>query len=366
MPSGLPVLKRSGPIRTRPKSAHDSLRSLQAYRAIAAVLVMLFHCNVISSDPRYFSSTPAPFFLAGAAGVPFFFVLSGYIIARSHPTSRNGPREAWNFLVKRVLRLYPMLWIVLACVVVGLIIQTHQMQDPWYLLQSLLAIPTNQAPPLAVEWTLQHEMLFYCSYGLLLAIPILRIPLLAALGLSAIAGLFVQTYSYPLSFFTDPSHLLFVLGVVLVAFERKLSERRALLIFVFGCGLFVINYLLTLARGVTLLPPEVEWPYGLASAMIIYASARLEEATRLVIAPWLVKLGDASYVLYLIHFPILSVGMKCFTMLNQHVRVPSIIAYCVLPFIAIAVSIFVHERIERAVLAPLTKQFSKRMSLPTK
>jgi exopolysaccharide production protein ExoZ len=327
---------------------------------------MLFHCDIISSDPRYFFQTPAPFFRAGAAGVPFFFVLSGYIIARSHPASRKGAREAWNFMVKRVLRLYPMLWIVLACVVAGSIAQTHEVPDPWYLTRSFLAIPAYQPAPLAVEWTLQHEMLFYCAYGLFLALPVLRVPLLLILAGSAIVGYAFSIYTFPLVFFTDPSHLLFVLGVVLVSFERKLSERRALVIFTSGCVIFILNYLLTLSRGITLLPADVEWPYGAASAMIIYASARLEEAKRLVIAPWLVKLGDASYVLYLIHFPILSMGMKCFTMLNEHVGVPPILPYCVLPLVAIAVSIFIHERLERGVLGPLSKRLYTRMSLPSK
>ena len=55
--------------------------SLQEARAVAAILVVLFHLGGAIADAKYFGlsvfSVPFSF---GSAGVEFFFVLSGFIV----------------------------------------------------------------------------------------------------------------------------------------------------------------------------------------------------------------------------------------------------------------------------------------------
>ena len=166
---------------------------------------MLFHANVIFDDPKYFGVAPAPLFLAGAAGVPFFFVLSGYIIARSHDSTQAGFRNAANFLLKRVLRLYPLLWTVLLIALPATYVAAKHAWPATYLIFSFLALPTTLAPPLAVEWTLQHEMLFYLAYAAIIIVPKSRTLLLALLACGSLAGIFIQA-QYPWWFFLDSSH----------------------------------------------------------------------------------------------------------------------------------------------------------------
>lgn len=338
----------------------ESLKSLQAYRGIAAVLVMLFHANIIFSDQRYFGFAPAPIFLAGAAGVPFFFVLSGYIIARSHDFSKNGIKQAWNFLLKRGLRLYPLLWIVLLAVIPANYVMTHHVPTLGYLFCSFFALPMPALTPLAVEWTLQHEVLFYVTYAVLLALPIVRIPVLALLAASSILGVFLVQAPYWWMFIGDPSHALFVLGVVLIVLRHEVSSRAALWLLAGGVILFSGTYAVALANQITSLPYGVEWPYGIASATIIYTSIILERSGKLQFPAWAVKLGDASYVLYLVHFPLLSIALHVLHPLATRQHMPVIVGYALSIAFASLVSLVLHELLERRLLGPFAKNVYQR------
>ena len=57
------------------------LLSIQVFRGLAALLVLLFHASLIVEKSKYFDQTSIEtIFHFGDAGVDFFFVLSGFII----------------------------------------------------------------------------------------------------------------------------------------------------------------------------------------------------------------------------------------------------------------------------------------------
>ncbi len=88
------------------------IKELDAFRGIAAVAVMIYHYTT-----RYdacYSSAVTPFGLKyGWLGVPFFFILSGFVITLTIERCKS-PKE---FLAKRILRLYPTYWI---CIIITL------------------------------------------------------------------------------------------------------------------------------------------------------------------------------------------------------------------------------------------------------
>ena len=51
---------------------------------------------------------------------------------------------------------------------------------PVHIVASLLLLPHGREPLLAVAWTLEHEMLFYCVFALALIRRELAVPLSAA------------------------------------------------------------------------------------------------------------------------------------------------------------------------------------------
>jgi peptidoglycan/LPS O-acetylase OafA/YrhL len=88
------------------------IHSLTSLRFVAAAWVVVFHFK------EYFKGTAldtSPFANYGFLGVDFFFVLSGFVLAHVYlPKLRAGRFDYWNFLVRRVGRVYPLHVLTLA------------------------------------------------------------------------------------------------------------------------------------------------------------------------------------------------------------------------------------------------------------
>ena len=73
--------------------------SFQAARAVAALLVVFYHCFVIFDQPKYWNYSWDKYLFFGDSGVEFFFVLSGIVILNAHWADRGHPEAL------RVIRL---------------------------------------------------------------------------------------------------------------------------------------------------------------------------------------------------------------------------------------------------------------------
>ncbi len=137
-----------------------------------------------------------PFASRGALGVDIFFALSGFLITSilAEEWRRNGSIQLGKFYLRRVLRLYPALLLML--LLVGPLAT-----NPAYLLSSLTYL-TNwvialKIQPLNLElghtWTLAIEEQYYLLWPPLLLFLLRRLPprrlVLVPLGLAALSAL---------------------------------------------------------------------------------------------------------------------------------------------------------------------------------
>ena len=148
-------------------------KSIQGCRAVAALLVVLHHLGTALSSERYFGATQfAKPFRFGDSGVEFFFVLSGFVIIWAHVADFGKPGRVFNYLRKRVVRIYPTYLIVFTAVYLLALVspatRASVPHDYATILKSLALIPQdptvaggNGAPVLVVAWTLQYELCFY-------------------------------------------------------------------------------------------------------------------------------------------------------------------------------------------------------------
>lgn len=77
------------------------LSGLDALRGVAALVVVLFHVNFLAGDTGRWS--------AGYLAVDIFFMLSGYVLARSFDERMKSDLPARAFLALRLKRLWPMM-----------------------------------------------------------------------------------------------------------------------------------------------------------------------------------------------------------------------------------------------------------------
>ena len=98
------------------------IKSLTSLRGIFAMWVLGFHLCAWSPLPGWMQT---PIVSRGYLAVDFFFVLSGFILARTHAGEfhHGAYTKAYrNFVFKRVVRLFPLHWLVLIANLAGLLI----------------------------------------------------------------------------------------------------------------------------------------------------------------------------------------------------------------------------------------------------
>ena len=144
-------------------------------RFLAALVVALFHfnCYFPHIDNWYYDTIQY-----GWLGVPAFFVISGYCVTLSGVKSKN----ANDFIIRRMFRIFPPFWIslIITFVVVvlhKLIVGYNRTPLPHSFIEILesvflLTSPFSKTPPMnGVYWSLTVEMFFYLMIYLMCFMP---------------------------------------------------------------------------------------------------------------------------------------------------------------------------------------------------
>lgn len=330
--------------RQRQKSTgtqRDSLTTIQAGRAVAALLVVLFHLSMIF--PEYWGYDPAHgAFQFGHSGVQFFFVLSGFIIFYIHRPDIGSRGRVWNYLKKRFVRIYPVYWVVLGAVIPVLFLVPSfgtAAQRQWSVVLSEITLlrfdallpstwhTANEIKQtiVPVSWTLFHEMLFYLMFAIVIRNRSLGVLAIGAWLVSSLVVLFFGGAIYPIKFLLSPLHLLFAMGLAACWFVQEHKVRLPALWAIGGVFIY-------LAVGTTdedtpswTLSNTYSVVYGISSSMAIAGLATLEQQGRIAAGRLLRLLGDASYSIYLVHFTMFSAMAKAFERLGLvHVMSPAL------------------------------------------
>jgi exopolysaccharide production protein ExoZ len=315
------------------------LQSLQALRGLAALSVVVFHVGQRFGDGVWI----------GAAGVDVFFVVSGFVIW----TVAAG-EGALVFLWRRFTRIAPCYWLVtLLAAAVAMLAPAFAPEvvvTPRHLALSLAFAPHIDPrglpfPLLPPGWTLTYEAAFYAIVAAALAAPKgLQLPII----LSVLVGLVVfgvvsSPPAYALGAYAlgaNPLMLEFGAGVLLAHLrEAKVSlslrAGRALMAAGVGllAGLWIFHVRNELARPLL---------WGGPAVLIVMGALSLEPDAKPPAA--LVRLGDASYAVYLCHF--VAVGV-----LNQALALSP--AWLVAPLgvaVSLCAGLIFHRFVERPLI----------------
>ncbi|NUE66128.1 acyltransferase [Snodgrassella sp. ESL0253] len=291
----------------------DGLRFLLAFSvAMHHYVYSYYYLHGQSWTPAVFAHNPLNLRM-GVFGVTLFFMLSGYLFAQSSPAS-------WlHFYLKRFLRIAPIFYLSsCCCVLLALYLQRHTLVSRDMLLNLYYwfdAGITGVKPPLfgmrdarlinaGVAWTLYWEWAFYFSLPLLCFVRQKTGQLPLAISVLFIAVYCVAPFNQPKAYFIA----CFAVGALArivsesIQIPKKLCDSAIVLllvlIFSITTGRYHINFLPLFALLFILI----------ALGGDIFGLLRLKA---------FVRLGDASYSIYLLH----GIGWFC---LNKVIQLTAI------------------------------------------
>jgi peptidoglycan/LPS O-acetylase OafA/YrhL len=309
-------------------------RDIQALRGIAVLLVLLYHFKL------------GPFH-GGFLGVDIFFVISGYVITEriTRGTGTIGA-QLHDFYLRRARRILPMSLITLVVTSVlarfflapisldrffhdalagfALIPNIHfAAQQNNYLNQSL------DPSPYLHYWSLGVEEQFYFLWPLIF-IFFFRRHLRKVWVMALFGAIFAMWYTlhFPIQSFYLPISRAweFLIGAALVGVNStQLSKRLRYSMAIFGWIVMLISAVkistdFATPGWSTLIPT-------LATGLVIWAAMPVSEKL------FLPKLGDVSYSLYLIHWPVIIIALAQFPLLNKGYRAWLLVAAIILSFL---------------------------------
>ncbi|MBB6004496.1 acyltransferase [Arcicella rosea] len=338
-------------------SSKKVINSIQFLRGFAAFVVVFYHIGgyIKKNFPVDFLGD---FFGFGFAGVDLFFVISGFIIHFTSKQYFGNPSKLKEYLIKRIVRVFPIYWIILTVMFffswLTSIISHREVFGANYphnlvsYFQTYLLLPLHPAIN-AVSWTLSYELFFYFIFSFLIISKRLWFVPVCILMVSAFNLILIeQSGSKYFKFIFSGYNIEFMLGFLICKFydKLKLSSILSLIILILALGIILIwgnevsdfDYIKRILV------------FGLSSGLILISLLNLESNRTVKVPQFSILVGNASYVLYLIHFPMLLLLNKIPLLLGFKLSMDGVIFYnYFIVLVILCSSLTIHRFIEKPI-----------------
>ncbi|CAN5334340.1 polysaccharide biosynthesis acyltransferase UppZ [soil metagenome] len=341
--------------------ANPRIQSLQVLRFFAAALVLVGHAqhDLIERLPAAIAARYGAIPLDWGLGVDVFFVISGFIMVHLMRNRFGSAANAGQFLKRRLIRIIPLYWL---CTTLVLATSLHVLSMPGgiaHTIASYLFVPWPHPdgrgifPVLSLGWTLNYEMLFYTIFavGVCLSKRSGVAVILAAFAVLLTIGQIAPESAFALRFWGSPLIGEFLLGMGLAWLHGRgvrLPRLLGVAAIILGIGVAIAFYQThsyeTISRLFT----------GGIPAIIIASGAvlGLEPRKPGALTALLVRGGDASYALYLIHPFVVKIGYAVTAKIGVLAIAPlASAALCIIA--AIIASFIVYRWFEQPLIARL-------------
>ena len=285
-----------------------NLQGITIFRFVAAFYVFIFHLNL--RFPIEFPSILNKFIGNGAAGMTFFFVLSGFVMAWS---SKSGIRA--NYFKARFLRIYPA-YLLMGAISLPLILDIELYKIP----PSIILFTTGMQSFIPSSfslwnfggsWSVSTELFFYMVFPFLY--PIIKKHPVASLALSYIISSLIVPFAYIIGgdsafpyYYVSPMHRLpeFAAGVsvgVLYSAGRLKISSGIIKISLSIVSILLLTFVSTFHNSGYM---NCNFSTVLATMILILVMANTRVNNGFLTTP-LIYLGKISYSFYLMQIPLL-------------------------------------------------------------
>jgi peptidoglycan/LPS O-acetylase OafA/YrhL len=317
---------------------------LDFYRFLAASAVVIYHISLHNQGSRLF----------GIVGrfdlfVDFFFILSGFVIARTYANRTAHPAEIGDFLRRRIARVYPLHLATLLLIVAAVLIQgapDHPVKYSLSLLPAQILLVFSWAPDAPLQWnypawSISVEFAMYLLFPLMMFFH-RKLGRTALIGLSLAGFLAMALLSnYGLIPPWDDNHSpiralpTFTAGII-VAFSLQKVRH----------GIAIGAAALGAATALMMTGADNHLVIGLFILSIFFtAGGELANPKHFFNTSIVRSLGDASYSIYLLHAIVLMFFFK--TVWKGREDIPGPIWIAALMAVVIVASLITYRMFEK-------------------
>jgi peptidoglycan/LPS O-acetylase OafA/YrhL len=251
----------------------------------------------------------------GAFGVDIFFVISGFIIA--YVVSKNTNQ----FLLKRVIRIVPLYILATIVMTITVLVFPNVIRSTTISLQGFVKSiffipgPENRGQPILGQgWTLNYEMFFYLVMYLCIVL-VKNEKYLSIVCISALAFIFVilnliNSEIFILNYYQNSLFPEFIYGMLLYHIYIHIKNKCKLtinqnikVVLLFFLALASYAFMVFNGVGIFPLPLNRNIVFGIPALILVASLLFMENNIKdTKIIKFGIKLGEASYVMYLIHY----------------------------------------------------------------
>ena len=320
--------------------ATHTYKTLDAWRGLASLWVVLFHASAPLLDKEHLQNNPLYTLpLLGYLGVWMFFVISGYCISHAAAQSLSRPNGLRTYVVARFRRIYLPCWFSLifyiALSALAFFLVSHNflksstlaekptLHHGWLFYVSNLSLTQvllHQNYISDVCWTLCYEVGFYVLVGIAIAFA-------SKIGneRTLLSGLHILTICSLLFFIIAPGKICYPFdywpqfGLGILIYDLIKHHQKITMIAAGMTAILFVVFAWTHSSGVGYhgIGGRIPFLFGLAFAATLMLIHRYDEQlSRIRFVQWLSRLGLFSYSLYLIHVLVVGVVLQVLNKLH--------------------------------------------------